>query len=99
MIAPDDALMDKAMDLASRFHPAWDKLTGPTHRLMARNAFQILGPLLDSPVLFVLCWTPSGKGQGGTGQAIRMANALDIPVFDMGKMSLNEISDQVNQII
>ena len=33
---------------------------------------------------FVVCWTPNGSRQGGTGQALRIANWYRIPIFDLG---------------
>ena len=51
---------------------------------MARNALQVLGTDGQTPVDFIMCWTPNGSGSGGTGQAIRIARALNIPVFDLG---------------
>lgn len=73
----------KAKKLASKFHPAWDRLKPSVQNLIARNGYQILGENLDDPVEFVLCWTPNGKTQGGTAQAIRIANFLQIPVFNL----------------
>lgn len=32
-----------------------------------------------------ICWTKNGSGQGGTGQALRIAKAYNIPIFDAGK--------------
>ena len=49
---------------------------------MARNTYQVLGLDLMSPVDFVICWTPLGRDDGGTGQAIRIANAHNIPVYN-----------------
>lgn len=89
----------KARLLAKLFHPNWSAL-GPTGRdFMGRNAYQILSPDLDTPVSFVLCWTPEGKGSGGTGQAIRMANHFRIPVFDLGSQSEAEVSDSIQEIM
>lgn len=51
---------------------------------MLRNTYQVLGPDLKTHSEFVLCWTPSGRGEGGTGQAIRIARAYHIPVYDLG---------------
>jgi len=49
-----------------------------------------MGVDLKTPVSFVLCWTPDGAETttdpdhtGGTGQAIRIANANAIPVFNL----------------
>lgn len=74
----------KSLDLAKQFHPAWEKCSPAAQKMHARNMHQILGANLDDPVDFVLCWTPQGRGSGGTGQAIRLAHACAIPVFDMG---------------
>lgn len=60
-------------------------------KLMGRNAQQVLGQNLDSPVDFVVCWTPDGcetqqdrtKETGGTGQAIAIADAYSIPVYNL----------------
>lgn len=61
---------------------------------MARNAMQILGPDLNEPCQFIICWTPDGCSNaqertnltGGTGQAIVHASALGIPVFNLAKI-------------
>lgn len=71
-------------DYAAQFHPAWDKCTDAAKLMHMRNVCQILGEHGDAPVNLVICWTPKGLGQGGTGQAIRIAEAHNIPVFDLG---------------
>lgn len=73
-------------DLVSRFHPAADKLKQGALKLMSRNSYQVLGPDLNSPVDFVICWTKDGKASGGTGQAIRIAESLKIPVFNLKRV-------------
>lgn len=75
---------EAAYDLARQFHPAWERCSPAARKLHARNMHQILGPDLDDPVAFVACWTRDGTGAGGTGQALRLATAQDIPVFDFG---------------
>jgi hypothetical protein len=74
-----------AYEVTRLFHPGYDKLGQAAKKLHARNAHQILGPNLDQSeaVEFVLCWTPDAKGGGGTGQALRIAEALGITVFDL----------------
>lgn len=60
-------------------------------KLMARNAYQVLGQDLHSPVDFVVCWTPDGcnhftkrsKYTGGTGQAIEIASRKGISVYNL----------------
>jgi len=56
----------------------------------------LLGKDLTVPVGAVICWTPGGSGEGGTGQAIRVAQAHEIPVLDMGsKEGLKYITDKL----
>lgn len=72
-----------ALELASRFHPAWYRCSEYAQKLHARNGFQVLGSDLVSPSDFVVCWTKDGKASGGTGQAIRIAEHHGIPVFNL----------------
>ena len=74
---------EAAMAMAAQFHPAWARCSQGARRMHARNCHQILGADLDSPVAFVACWTAGGAGGGGTGQALRIAHAHAIPVFDL----------------
>lgn len=81
----------KAHELARQPHPAWDRLSQDVQRLIARNVNQILGPGLDDPVRFVVCWAPGSRMKnglvvdvvGGTGLAVRLAASRDIPVFNL----------------
>lgn len=81
--SPLHKVTSQAMSVAKRFHPNWERLSDAGKKLMARNAYQILGKDLRTPVEFVVCWTPGGKVIGGTGQALRMAKRLEIPVFNL----------------
>ena len=80
-----------AMLLASLIHPAWGGLNIGSRKMHARNIYQILGVDLDAPCDFVICWTKDGvesaaatsANTGGTGQAIRTASLVGIPVFNM----------------
>lgn len=74
---------DAAMRLAEQYHPAWSRCGDYAKCLLARNGFQILGPDLKTPSDFVVCWTSDGKASGGTGQAIRVAEAHGVPVFNL----------------
>ena len=81
----------QALQLAEEHHPNWKRLGSGAKLLMARNCQQILGPNLDDPVEFVICWTKDGcyKDEqrsnitGGTGQAISIACNNNIPVFNL----------------
>lgn len=66
---------------AQKFHPNWRKCTPAVRKLHMRNSRILLGmePLHGiqvTPVKFVLCWTQGGQIIGGTGQALRIAEAL-----------------------
>jgi hypothetical protein len=82
-----------AYEIAARHHPNWFALTTPAQRLHARNAHQILGSNLEptEAVRFVICWTPDGsidglsRASGGTGQALRIAVAHDVEVFNLAR--------------
>ena len=72
-----------AMDTVNEFHPTGNRLKEASRKLMARNAYQILGSDLKTPSKIVICWTPDGKLIGGTAQAIRIANHYNIPVYNL----------------
>ena len=76
-------------EIARKYHPKYDYLKASVKKLMCRNVWQVLGETLNSPVKFVVCWTEGAMGEGGTGQAIRVANGYGIPVYDMGNPKFN----------
>jgi hypothetical protein len=81
----------EAMELASKFHPAWNRCSEFAKKLHGRNSFQVLGKDLSNPSEFLICWTPDGctthAGRtiktGGTGTAISIADAYNIPVENL----------------
>jgi hypothetical protein len=79
------AVTSDAMRMAGTFHPAWMYLSYPAKKLHARNCYQILGEDLNTPCHFVVCWTPGGEEVGGTAQAIRIAKANGIKIFNLAK--------------
>lgn len=88
------------VEIAKKYHPAWDRLTHGGKALMGRNTFQVLGPTEHGPVSqFVVCWTKDGKASGGTGQAIRIAAAYHIKVFNLhdpdAEASLRQYMDRI----
>ena len=96
----------EAMDTVERYHPAPDYLTPYVKKLMARNAMQIFGSNMNTPVSFVICWTPDGANgtskpttrvSGGTGQAIRIAAANNIDVLNLAdEETLNRVISRTN---
>lgn len=84
--------------LAKNFHPFPEGITPDPQnpndkrhyylKLMARNGNQVFGTDFRNPSNAVICWTKGGKGEGGTGQAIRLASSVGIPVIDLGRPDL-----------
>lgn len=72
--------------MAASYHPNWPACRMGARMLHGRNCMIVLGKdvLEPVPVDFIICWTQRGAVVGGTGQALRMANALDIEVFNLG---------------
>lgn len=100
----------KELAVAREIHPnplAMDNSFNPaaTWNTMARNTNQIFGKNLDTPVDFVLAWTPDNltdyrkrsRQSGGTGQAIDMASRKGIPVINMANPNWKAQLDAVLQ--
>lgn len=83
----------RAIGVAMLHHPKWFGLSPYVKDLMVRNVMILLGPELDSPVDFILCWTQNGEKIGGTGHSLRIAAAYEIPVWNFGLQTKEEISD------
>jgi len=83
----------RAFEIASKVHPAFQKLTQGAQKLHSRNTHQVLGYNLNTQILskFVVCWTPDGaetekqcsRSSGGTRTAIVLASRNNIPVFNL----------------
>lgn len=90
-------------------HPAWRKLEPKFKLLMMRNAFQVLGKDLKSPVKFVLCYTADGcqthakrtRQTGGTGQAITIADFHNVPVINMKRYlgNLEGLKEAITKVV
>lgn len=76
----------KAFRSVDEFHPNPKALKTPGKLLMARNYYQIHGfgeyPRVE---LVICCADPSQKNivKGGTGQAVRIAMSLNIPIINL----------------
>lgn len=78
-------IKDWAKEIAEIYHPNWNRLTEAGKKLHTRNVYQIQGynNYWDELSEFVICYTPDGKDSGGTGQAIRYARKIGIPIFNL----------------
>lgn len=84
-------LMNRAMKLASEHHPVWGYLKLGGRYLHARNMGQVLGPDLNTPSAFILAYTTDGKASGGTGQAIRVGQAYNIPILNLYHQNVRQL--------
>jgi len=64
-------------------HPGWNKMGVGARKLMMRNVSIIMGPELNDPVEFVAYWHPNRKPDGGTANAVKLAQSLNIPCFNI----------------
>ena len=88
-----------SLKMAEYYHPAWERCSRAARKFHARNCFQMLGRDLHTPSSFVVCWTPNGESVGGTGQALRIAEDLDIPVFNFGHANPNQVKEDLTKLI
>lgn len=86
----------KALDLASKIHPAWGKLSQGAKKLHARNCYQVLGEDLNEPSKVLICWTKNGEKIGGTRTAIVLAEQNNIPVYNLAITEhLNKLKEKL----
>lgn len=78
-----DSPTDDAIAFAKEHISGFSYRTQGAQKLLARNMHQVLGEDLNTPVDFVICWTLGAKKTGGTAHAIRLAESMDIPVFNL----------------
>ena len=100
--------VNAAYKSVDEFHPNPRVLSGYVRRLMARNYFQVMGKRSGVPSKFIVCWTPDYKldeeekvrdAAGGTGQAIRIAYANKIDVYNLKhKQHFEKISSYINKV-
>lgn len=75
--------LPQARTIASHVHPNWGACSEGARKLHTRNVSQVMGMDLSTHSKAVICWTPNAAGGGGTGQAIRLAKHIGIPVYDL----------------
>jgi len=100
---PQQGVWSQASKIAAGVHPAWGRLNTPIRALHTRNVFQVLGSDLQTPSLFVVCWTPDGaetenessRDTGGTRTAIVLAARHGIPVVNFARSGAQERLHQV----
>ena len=91
------AELSACMEIAAPLHPAWERCSPAVRKLHARNAV-VLGLTLDRPVEACVAWSPDGRIEGGTGMAIRIAEARGIPVLNLGAMTPRAVCEHLAAI-
>jgi hypothetical protein len=75
---------EHALELAEFYYGVgWKSITEWAKNAHTRNVAQVLGWTLENPSQFVFCYTSNGKKKGGTAQAMRVAEAFDVPIFNL----------------
>ena len=92
------AELSACIEIAAPLHPAWERCSRAVRKLHARNAAVLLGETLDRPVDAVVCWSAGGRSEGGTGMAIRIAEANGIPVLNLGAMTPRAVCERLAAI-
>jgi hypothetical protein len=90
-LSPFFNIPDKAFLVAAKIHPAWGRLKQGAQKLHARNIMQVTGRNLKVKSKFIVCWTPKGQYKGGTTTAMRLAEMLDIKVFNLYNETTNAV--------
>lgn len=83
--SPLHHVSEEALAIAERIHPRWRSLHLKARLLHGRNIHQVLGSNLQTPSRFVVCWTPDGEPVGGTRTAIKLAEEVGVPVFNLAR--------------
>ena len=91
------AELSACISIAAPLHPVWERCSPAVRKLHARNA-AVLGLTLNRPVDAVVCWSAQGRIEGGTGMAIRIAEARRIPVFNLGSMTPRAVCERLAAI-
>ena len=95
-------LPELAQEIAFEYHPNLYKCTYGVIKMMTRNSCQVLGKDCKTPSNFIVCYcTVDNKGnfEGGTGQALRVAKAYNIPVFNLFyKEELNKLKNFIKEL-
>ena len=88
-----EASLEHLSSIAADYHPAWERCSPAVRKLHARNVAVVFGARASgiTPTRAVVCWTERGRVTGGTGLAIRLAEAENIPVFNLATMHPRDV--------
>lgn len=85
IIVQDYKAIQKAEEIVSTIHPAWDRLKRGAKTLHTRNAFQVLGEKLDTPSKMLVCYSKASGNSvsGGTRTAWELAKREGVPLVNL----------------
>lgn len=73
----------------------WEVCDEFTRNVHGRNCMIILGKDLQTPVKFVLCWTPNAELTEGTRTAVLTAQAEKIPVYNFADLEVARLQRDI----
>lgn len=96
-IAGSSKLAEESVD---KYHPAPYNLSYGARKMIARNYHQIMG-IREYPVVsFVICCADYDENgiKGGTGQACRIAQKREIPIYNLRELGKEKILECLTTI-
>jgi hypothetical protein len=86
---------ESEIEFTQQHHPAWHNCGQAVRKLHQRNVRELIGmEAIHGPTVIpsqmVICWTAGGAVKGGTGQTLRLAEAIGIPIINFGKAQNNQ---------
>lgn len=84
IVAPYLDNYEEAVEIASKIHPVFDRLSRGAKALHTRNVYQVLGKDLKTPSKVLFCYAqPTKNGvKGGTNTAVQLAIQHGIRVYN-----------------
>ena len=88
-------ISEEALASVNPHHPRPSSLKASARKLMARNYNQVMGAYwMSDPSRMVIGWTPGpALEKGGTSQAFRIADAHNIPYYNLYEMEGDLLSN------
>lgn len=87
VVVSEHPLRDRARQMVSEVHPAWEKCSQGAKALHTRNAYQALGDNLNNPSSFCLLWAEPTLGgeavKGGTNMAFQLCRNHGVPTYNL----------------
>lgn len=100
---PHEQATERASQAIRDYHPSQGKLMGKPRLFQLRNYFQVMGAGPgDAPVGAVVYWAPedeAGNVEGGTGQAVRVARAAELPAWNLARVDAGEVARRLEALV